>query len=590
MQNTANIRVGNIEAQPNTAKFGPREMVIVHYALQRLLQWLRRTAKVKLLKSRHCLQQNPTLLAKCPAESATGSFKIKPQRWQRWPGLNHFGLNRVVKCEFECIAKNGQEMNTKSACRYEDEARGGESTPSECCSQREYACPQAALLSLNWTKWMGRTDGERIEGNWAEAKQAGGMTKEMNAGHRHDTLNDFFNDWNWIKVQNLERYEHFHGLCILRGRELVDKWWKESTEPYQKGSEWHSAYRLKEQKAPSQATILKEMIASEQRAEDRAQASATTPVALYINVGLKLQARQRALRTTQNPTSEDDQTQDSVVEKQRLGADIKKWHQQQQHICPQVLPSVVSEPYKSPEWERLFLPSDFTSSERTKLGLETLGAEELKLRQGEANDALRSLREHIQHSQALRQHKNARNNAVHGQAKNTRAVQKIKDVQTRIQNYVKKYRHARTAMIALGCNPQDPKFGFPELRDEDLYTKIGSRICLGLAHHCIAARVQWHHAHADMERWQEEVEILGQEFRRAIQGFNKMEATWTALAHDHENEPGKKVYALKVADAQEQFKKVGGTWPKAGVSLAQHIKSERPDPKIDWAAVIAEDS
>lgn len=34
------------------------------------------------------------------------------------------------------------------------------------------------------------------------------------------------------------------------------------------------------------------MIASEQRAEDRAQASATTPVALYINVGLKLQARQ----------------------------------------------------------------------------------------------------------------------------------------------------------------------------------------------------------------------------------------------------------------------------------------------------------
>ncbi|KAJ7257326.1 hypothetical protein C8J57DRAFT_1235049 [Mycena rebaudengoi] len=26
-------------------------------------------------------------------------------------------------------------------------------------------------------------------------------------------------------------------------------------------------------------------------------------------------------------------------------------------------------------------------------------------------------------------------------------------------------------MIALGCNPQDPKFGFLELRDEDLYTK-----------------------------------------------------------------------------------------------------------------------
>ena len=50
---------------------------------------------------------------------------------------------------------------------------------------------------------MGRTGGECIEGTWGEAKQAGGMTKEMNAGHRHDTLNDFFNDWNWVKAQNL---------------------------------------------------------------------------------------------------------------------------------------------------------------------------------------------------------------------------------------------------------------------------------------------------------------------------------------------------------------------------------------------------
>ena len=68
---------------------------------------------------------------------------------------------------------------------------------------------------------------------------------------------------------------------------------------------------------------------------------------------------------------------------------------------------MVAEPDKSPELEKLFMPSDFTGSERAKLGLESLGAEELKLRQGEANDALRSLCEHIQHSQALRQHKNA---------------------------------------------------------------------------------------------------------------------------------------------------------------------------------------
>jgi len=56
---------------------------------------------------------------------------------------------------------------------------------------------------LNYTPGVGRTDGERIEGGWHEAKQAGGMTKEMNTGHRHDTLSDFQNHWNWIKATNI---------------------------------------------------------------------------------------------------------------------------------------------------------------------------------------------------------------------------------------------------------------------------------------------------------------------------------------------------------------------------------------------------
>ncbi|KAJ7805868.1 hypothetical protein B0H14DRAFT_2610939 [Mycena olivaceomarginata] len=261
-----------------------------------------------------------------------------------------------------------------------------------------------------------------------------------------------------------------------------------------------------------------------------------------------------------------------------------------------------------PQWEKLFLPSDFTGSERTKLGLESLGEEELKLRQGEANDVLCSLRENIQHSQALRQHKNAYNNVVHGQEKNTCAVQRIKDVQTKIQSYVPKYRQARTALITLGRNPQDPKFGFPELRDKDLYTKNvdqphnlgdGGKVEAEEAEYVLYSQVQSDHTHADMEGWQEEeVEILAQEFHCAIQGFNKMETVWTALAHDHQEDPGKRAYALKKVnvyqemgkDAQEKFAKVGGTWPRAGVGLAQHIKSERPDQRIDWDASIAEEN
>jgi hypothetical protein len=93
-----------------------------------------------------------------------------------------------------------------------------------------------------------------------------------------------------------------------------------------------------------------------------------------------------------------------------------------------------------------------------------------------------------------------------------------------------------------------------------------------------------------MPNWVEQLE-----FHRAIQGFDKMESVWTALANDHENDPGKQAYALKTAnmyqemqeDVQKKFHKVGGTWPRSGVSFAEHIKSERPDRKIDWEAIIA---
>ncbi|KAJ6450266.1 hypothetical protein C8R45DRAFT_946873 [Mycena sanguinolenta] len=250
---------------------------------------------------------------------------------------------------------------------------------------------------------------------------------------------------------------------------------------------------------PSQATILKEMIASEQRAEERAQASVTSPAALFINVGLKLQARH-----------EDDQTQDSMVERQCLGADIKKWHQQQQHICPQVIPFVFSEPDKSPEWEKLFLPSDFTSSKQTKLGLETLGVEELKLT-------------------------------------------KIRDVQTRIQNYVKKYRHTRAAMIALGCNPGDLKFLLPELRDEDLYTKNvdqphnlgdGGKRRLNMSWILKESNgIELVRIWSDGKKLKFWGRVLS--CNSGIQQNGDC-LVWTALAHDHEKEPGKKSYALKV--------------------------------------------
>jgi hypothetical protein len=57
--------------------------------------------------------------------------------------------------------------------------------------------------SLSFADGVGRTHGEGIETCWAEQNQIGGMIKEMGKGHRHNTLEDFSGDWNWLKAQQM---------------------------------------------------------------------------------------------------------------------------------------------------------------------------------------------------------------------------------------------------------------------------------------------------------------------------------------------------------------------------------------------------
>lgn len=60
--------------------------------------------------------------------------------------------------------------------------------------------------SLNYTLGVGRWDGEVVERWWSEANQLAGSTKQMNPGHREDTLNDHINDWNRRKMQGFGEF------------------------------------------------------------------------------------------------------------------------------------------------------------------------------------------------------------------------------------------------------------------------------------------------------------------------------------------------------------------------------------------------
>src|SRR5262245_13732122 len=58
-------------------------------------------------------------------------------------------------------------------------------------------------FSFNLTKWVAHTDGEAPEQGWSHINPVATSTKKMSPGHRRDTLDDHFGDWNWKKVMGM---------------------------------------------------------------------------------------------------------------------------------------------------------------------------------------------------------------------------------------------------------------------------------------------------------------------------------------------------------------------------------------------------
>jgi hypothetical protein len=71
-----------------------------------------------------------------------------------------------------------------------------------------------ASFSLNWSRHVGRTDGEAPERGWAATNAVASSTKEMGPGSRRDTLDDHFGDYNWRKVSSMGK-SAYRGMYIM---------------------------------------------------------------------------------------------------------------------------------------------------------------------------------------------------------------------------------------------------------------------------------------------------------------------------------------------------------------------------------------
>ncbi|KAJ3539948.1 hypothetical protein NMY22_g4499 [Coprinellus aureogranulatus] len=492
--------------------------------------------------------------------------------------------------------------------------------------------------SLNYFDGAGRTHGEGIEPSWAESKQSGGSTQHMNHGHRHDTIIDLHNFWNWLKARGMveslranlvyaremrdEMIQNYLSLSLVKEEETVKGWLKEPTQPYLKDGQWCSPYRLTLRKLPTQDEILKSFEDQEtSRAEavhdgeskrksklEKVKEKNRALPSTVIDTGIKLQAQQRALqKLVKDGESEQGQL---AKERKSLTAEVRSWR-------------------------KLYLQSssssyhlDLTLDQRQSLGLLDLAIIEIKLREGEANEAVVGICNSLTHENLLTgfQHIHAR-----GVKQNTRSHRIINRIKAKRHAYAASYRHARLKLLSL--NNLDPKSeleGFPILNDAHMYQKNAAQARVlgegtevdswiwsygnlrGLhpkerkAFVNEAAKVHWFRTRADMMRWVEEVEILEQEFRRFITGTEKMAEFWgsvkpsTSVSGEEEGENhflkdgstlGHMVYARQkmamyhrmALDGKIAFLELGGTWPSSGESLAMHVAERRPSLDIDWS-------
>ncbi|KAK7027953.1 hypothetical protein VNI00_015036 [Paramarasmius palmivorus] len=529
--------------------------------------------------------------------------------------------------------------------------------------------------SLNFYPSSGRTHGEGIETSWSESKQAGGSTRQMNHGHRHDKIIDNHNEWNWVKLMDmaasLER--HLKEACLkvdemvtfyvessrILGKDLVDKWLAEaqahvpfldlrSSEQKKKDKTWSSPFQLNTAKLMSEGEALKQL-QEEDLTRQRVPGvpSNTAPTLQWISLGIDIQRQQRRLhQLKRNHSSEDDidRTTDLVSKALITLREIQL--QDIPALSPLIDAIAIAD--LSLEKEPVLLPSDLVDSRwqaKLKFSLSARHDDpfaiavrlgdcsrmELKLREGEANDAISQLCNIILHAMLVKKEKEKR---ARGVKQNLKSMKFIRTIIEKRGVHASTYTHARRCILRLTGQQSDKNY--PPLTQEDLWAKNAvDSIGLGEGKQTDSwiwtygqlrdldqkgrnefidevKRVRWFRAYADVWRWIEEKEILEEEFRRFIRACERMASIWNDVAvrpppaHSELSKAvltrpsapattpppnsGYVIYARSKAhmytkmgmDARQRFTTVGGGWPAPAQDLWNYLDKRRPDLTIQW--------
>ncbi|TFK60799.1 hypothetical protein BDN72DRAFT_744711, partial [Pluteus cervinus] len=335
-------------------------------------------------------------------------------------------------------------------------------------------------FSFNYLQYSGETCGEGIESSWSVNNESAGSTKQQNHGHRHDSLDDFFSFWNWLKLQGLaahlgkkfqdclERLKKFEEDSVtmsVKHAKHVPLWEKLNTSAEKVGKEWTSVYiaGFKNSRPPTQLKAYDKLVQKAKSKTLQTDGDSNPDHINFINNGLRLEEEQYVLRCHVQSLANADTTTPAQLVNARFALlrSIQQWRVVRKSILPELADSLNNVTTPNPEELPLFLPSHWDGSKRPS-AVQLLVDIELQLREGQCHDALDRLRLAIQTFNANLKFKKE---YVHGQSSNTRAQAFLRTLSNDKESAFDTYTRAREALIRLGF-PRNDKSLQPLLKTQ----------------------------------------------------------------------------------------------------------------------------
>ncbi|KAJ7576761.1 hypothetical protein C8J56DRAFT_1061475 [Mycena floridula] len=276
-------------------------------------------------------------------------------------------------------------------------------------------------FNLNYTDGAARTDGEGVEHPWANIRPVSTSTQEMGPGHRHDTLDNHWHDWNWRKIVGLAKLLARKALEAKEEREVQenafqafsDNQWDDVPGWMVMVKEWESddtkpnPYEGKKSLITLQEVRLQLSTEDSLLAERGMPAVHETTPAKFLLIGLDLEDQQRRLQQDISkirgvPTTK--QAADLLDKRNRLMRAISRFHSVQTVYMPATVQMLVDLAKKTSingaavpaERTVLLLPSEVPRVQRRSGAMMAgLNDMEMRLRHAQCQDALAGLRNQL---------------------------------------------------------------------------------------------------------------------------------------------------------------------------------------------------